>query len=69
MTDPRYPKALQSDQPEFENDKQEIQYWKCLANAYAAKLGALGIVMKKTWKADVDPATGEVVVYEEESTS
>lgn len=63
--DPRYPDAVQSDEPEFESVEKERDYWKGLALSYAAKLGALQVVMNKSWTASVDPETAKIVVFED----
>lgn len=51
-------------EPEWETVEQERDYWKKLANAYAAKLTAIQRTMEKQFEAEFDPQTGEVFVYE-----
>ncbi len=69
MSDPRYPKALDlTDEPEWETVEQERDYWKKLANAYAAKLTAISHVMGKKFEARIDESDGRVYVYEVEDS-
>lgn len=66
MSDPRYPDAVTDTGPEFPTVEAERDYWKGLALSYAAKLGALELVFKRSWTAKVDPNSGYVYVEEDQ---